>query len=386
MRPERESALESVYGEELEMFRATVRAFLKKELEPRIREFDDKGTDRALWRAAGKAGLLGTIIPEEYGGPGADPLTIVVVSEELGRCPAAASAGSCISSDIATGFLVHHGTPAQLKYWAPKILSGDSIQAMALTEAEAGSDAAAIRSTARREGDHYVINGAKCFISNGYKADLIYAIVKTDPSARSRGMSVIIVPGDAPGVTKRRMNTMGYRGGDTGEIFFSDVKVPMTNLIGEEGNAMKMFHHTIALDRLQISARALGVAETAFEMTKEYVRSRKVFGQRLVDFQNTQFKLAEMEVDVTVGRALLHDLIRKYKAGTFSDDDGAVVKIWIPEMEGRVLDACVQLWGGNGFMDDMPISRMYTAARVDRIFAGATELQKSLMARKYTRQ
>jgi acyl-CoA dehydrogenase len=261
--------VDSVYGEELEMFRATVRAFLKKELEPRVREFDDKGSDRAFWRAAGKAGLLGTIIPEEYGGAGADPLTIVIVSEELGRCPAAASMGSCISTDIATGFLVQHGTHAQKKYWAPKILSGEAIQAMALTEAEAGSDAGAIRSTARREGDHYVINGAKCFVSNGYKADLIYAIVKTDPAARTRGMSVVIVPGDAPGVTRRRMNTMGYRGGDTGEIFFSDVKVPVTNLIGEEGNAMKMFHHNIALDRLQISARALGMAETAFEMTKE---------------------------------------------------------------------------------------------------------------------
>jgi alkylation response protein AidB-like acyl-CoA dehydrogenase len=375
--------MESVYGEELEMFRATVRAFLKKELEPHIREFDDKGSSREFWRKAGQAGLLGTIIPEEYGGPAADPLSIVVVSEELGRCPAGASAGSCISSDIATGFLVYNGTEAQKKYWAPKILAGEAIQAMALTEPESGSDAASIRSTAVREGDHYVINGAKCFISNGYKADLIYAIVKTDPNARSRGMSVIIVPGDTPGVTKRRMNTMGYRGGDTGEIFFDNVKVPLTNLIGEEGNAMKMFHRTIALDRLQICGRALGVAEAAFEMTKEYVRNRRIFGQRLVDFQNTQFKLAEMEVDVTVGRALMDSLVRKYQANQFTDNDGAIVKIWIPEMEGRVLDACVQLWGGNGFMDDMPISRMFTAARVDRIFAGASELQKSMMGRKY---
>jgi alkylation response protein AidB-like acyl-CoA dehydrogenase len=375
--------MESAYGEELEMFRATVRAFFRKELVPRAREFDDKGSDRAFWHAAGKAGLLGTIIPEEYGGPGADPLSIMIVSEELGRCPAAASIGSSISSDIATGFLIHNGTEAQKKYWAPKILSGDAIQAMALTEPEAGSDASAIRTTAHREGDHYVINGAKCFISNGHKADLIYAIAKTDPAARAKGMSVIIVPGDTPGVTRRRMNTMGYRGGDTGEIFFSDVRVPLTNLVGEEGGAMKMFHRTIALDRMQICARALGAAEAGFEMTLEYVRNRKMFGQRLVDFQNTQFKLAEMEVDVKVGRALLNEMIRKYRAGTFTDDDGSTVKIWIPEMEARVLDSCVQLWGGYGFMDDSPISRMYTAARVDRIFAGATELQKSMMARKY---
>jgi acyl-CoA dehydrogenase len=375
--------VESVYSEELEMFRGTVRAFLKKELEPRIREFDDKGSDRTFWRAAGKAGLLGTIIPEEFGGPGADPLSIVIVSEELGRCPAAASVGSSISSDIATGFLVHNGTEAQKKYWAPKILSGDAIQAMAMTEPESGSDAASIRTKAVREGDNYVINGAKCYISNGYKADLIYVIAKTDPAARSRGMSVIIVPGDTPGVTRRRMNTMGYRGGDTGEIFFDDVKVPVTNLIGEEGSAMKMFHRTMALDRLQICGRALGVAEAAFEMTKEYVRNRRIFGQRLVDFQNTQFKLAEMEVDVTVGRALMDSLVRKYQVNEFTDQDGSIAKIWIPEMEGRVLDACVQLWGGNGFMDDMPISRMFTAARVDRIFAGATELQKSMMGRKY---
>lgn len=375
--------MESPYGEELEMFRATVRAFFRNELAPRAREFDDKGVDRSFWRAAGKAGLLGTIIPEEYGGPGADPLTIVIISEELGRCPQAASVGACISSDIATAFLVRHGTEEQKKYWAPKILSGDAIQAMALTEPESGSDAASIRSTGRREGDHYIINGAKCFISNGYKADLIYAIVKTDPAARAKGMSVIIVPGDAPGVTRRRTSTMGYRGGDTGEIFFDNVKVPVTNLVGEEGNAMRMFHKTIALDRLQISARAVGAAEAAFEMTLDHARTRRIFGQRLIDFQNTQFKLAEMEVDIAVGRTLLNDTIRKYRAGEFTDNDGAIIKIWIPEMEGRVLDACVQLWGGNGFMDDMPISRMYTAARVDRIFAGATELQKSLMARKY---
>jgi acyl-CoA dehydrogenase len=376
---------ESPYGEDLEMFRRSVQSFLKKELEPRVREFDDKGLDREFWRKAGAAGLLGVEIPVEYGGAGADPLAVLVVSEELGRMPAGASIGSCITTDIMSGFLVDYGTEEQKKKWFPGILSGELIQAMALTEPESGSDAASIRTTARRDGDHYVINGAKCFMSNGAKANLVYVIAKTDITQGARGMTCIIVPGGTPGFTQRRMKTMGYRGGDTGELFFADVRVPMSHLLGEEGGAMKMFQKTIALDRLQVAARSQTAAETAFEMTLEHARTRKLFKQRLLDFQNTQFKLAEMETEITVGRSLISDMIRKYRAGKFTERDGSMVKLWVTEMEGRVLDACVQLWGGSGWMDDNPIARMFTAARVTRIFVGPNELQKHLIARKYTR-
>jgi acyl-CoA dehydrogenase len=375
--------MQSAYGAELDMFRDTVRSFFAAELEPRIAEFERHGTDREFWRAAGNAGLLGVFVPEEFGGPGADPLAILVVSEELGRSPVGATVGSCLNSDMATRFLVDHGTAAQKSRWLPGIVTGDVIQALALTESEAGSDAAAIRTTAVREGDEYVLNGSKCFISNGSTADLIYVVARTDPDAGNRGISMLLVPGDTPGLTRTRQKTVAFRGGDTSELFFDDVRLPAQNLVGREGAGLKMFQPVISLDRMQICARSQGAAEAAFEMTLEYVRNRRLFGRRLIDFQNTQFKLAEMETEIAVGRAFLDAIIRKYREGSCTDADTSMLKIWIPEMEGRVLDGCLQFWGGNGFMDQSPIARMYVAARVQRIYAGATELQKALLGNRY---
>jgi alkylation response protein AidB-like acyl-CoA dehydrogenase len=299
--------------------------------------------------------------------------------------PAGATVGSCITTDIMTGFLVDYGNEWQQKKWYSGILSGELIQSMALTEPQSGSDAAAIRTTARREGDHYIINGAKCFMSNGAKSNLVYVIAKTDINAGAKGMTCIMVEGGTPGFTQQPMKTMGYKGGDTGELFFSDVRVPVTHLLGEEGGAMKMFQKTIALDRLQVAARSQTAAETAFELTLEHTKNRKLFKQRLVDFQNTQFKLAEMETDIAVGKCLMNEMIRKYRAKTFTERDGSMVKLWVTDMEWRVLDACVQLWGGSGWMDDNAIARMFTAARVTRIFVGSNELQKHMIARKYVR-
>jgi acyl-CoA dehydrogenase len=378
--------LASVYGEELELYRETVRAFYRKEIEPRVKEFEANGVPKEIWRKAGYAGLVGVTVPEEYGGAGADGLAIVVGAEELGYAPSGASVGSFLGTDICTLFLAEHGTEEQKRQWFPTILTGETVQAMGMTEPESGSDAVSIRTSAVRDGDSYVINGSKCFISNGAKADLVYVIVKTDPAARGRGMSIILVPKGTPGFTQRRMKTMGYAGGDTGELFFDDVRVPASNLLGPEGGALRLFHTQMALDRLQVCARSWGAAKAAFEMTLEYVRNRRIFGQRVVDFQNTQFQLAQMETEIAVGRAYMDDLVRRYQDRSFSDRDGWKCKIWFPEMEGRVLDACVQLWGGNGWMDDMPISRMFTAARVQRIYAGATELQKSLMGRAYIKE
>jgi len=375
----------SAYGAELEMFRDTVRAFFKAELEPRLATFERDGTDREFWKAAGAAGLLGVFVPEEYGGPDADPLAILIVAEELGRSPAGATVGSCLNSDMATRFLVDHGTDAQKRRWLPGIVTGDIVQAMALTESESGSDAASIRSTAVRDGDDYVINGSKSYISNGSSADLLYVVAKTDPAAGGRGTSMFLVPSDSKGLARRRQHAMMFPGGDTSELFFDDLRVPADSLLGREGTGLSMFQPVISLDRMQICARSQGAAEAAFAMTLEYVRQRKLFGQRLVDFQNTQFKLAEMETEIAVGRAFLDSIIHRYRAGTCTDADTSMLKIWIPEMEGRVLDTCLQFWGGNGLMDQAPISRMFTAARVQRIYAGATELQKALLGRRYLR-
>ncbi len=375
--------IDAAYGEELELFRRTVRSFFQRELETRVKYFEKNGTDRPFWRAAGGAGLLGVFVPPEYGGPGADPLAIMVVSEELGRSPAGATVGSCLNADMSTLFMVNFGSESQKREWLPGVVTGEVIQATALTEPDSGSDAASIRTSAIRDGNHYVINGSKCFISNGSKADLLYVIVKTQPEARGRGTSLLLVPGDTPGLTRINQPTMGFRGGDTSDLHFDNVRVPVANLLGKEGEGLKMFQPVISLDRMQICARSQGSAESAFEMTLEHVRNRKIFGQRLIEFQNTQFKLAEMETEIALGRSFLNEIIRKYRAGTCTENDTAMLKSWLPEMEGRVLDGCLQFWGGSGFMDEMPISRMFTAARVQRIYAGATELQKAMLGRRY---
>lgn len=375
--------MQSVYGEDLEMFRQSVRTFLQREVEPRLKDLEH-GSDDKFWLDAGRAGILGVVVPEEYGGPGADEMALVVVSEELGRSPVGATLGSCLNGDMCTLFMHRYGTDEQKRQWFPSILSGETIQCMALTEAGSGSDAASIRTTAVRDGDDFIINGSKCYISNGSKAGLMYVQAKTDATQRGRGMTIFLVPGDAPGVTRRNVPTMGFPGGDTAEIFFDDVRVPASSIIGEEGRGLALFLPVMALDRLQICGRSQGAAEAAFEMTLEYVRDRKIFGQRLIDFQNTQFKMAEMETDIALGRALLDKAILKFRAGEMTDRDCSILKIFMCEMEFRVLDNCLQFWGGSGFMHESTISRMFTAARVQRIYAGATELQKSMLARSYT--
>lgn len=375
----------SAYGEELDSFRDTVQAFFRKDVEPRLGELAG-GTDKRFWKDAANAGLLGVVVPEDYGGPGADPLAMVIISEELGRSPAGAILGSCLNSDMTTMFLLLIGNDAQKREWLPKIVTGDVIQATAMTEAGSGSDAGAMRSSAIRDGNEFVINGSKTYISNGNQAHLLYVHAKLAPgSAGPGGSSVFLVPGNAAGVTRRYIDTMGFRGGDTAEMFFDNVRVPAANLLGSEGRGIKMFQPIITLDRLQICGRSQGAAEGAFAITLDYVRNRKMFGQRLVDFQNTQFKLAEMETDIAVGRAFLNELVRKYRAGTMTARDASMLKIWLPEMEQRVIDGCLQFWGGAGYMDESVISKMYTAARAQRIYAGATELQKAILGRGYTR-
>lgn len=376
---------ESPYGEEMDMFRSTVRAFFEREVEPRMHDFNEHGVDHAIWRKAGEYGLLGATIPEAYGGPGADRASILVLAEELGYAPSGATVGSFIGTDICTNFLVDHGTEEQKQRFFPRILTGECIQAMGMTEAESGSDAFAARTTAVRHGDEYVINGSKIYISNGAKSDVTYVLCKTSPEKGARGMSMIIVEKGTPGFTQRRMDTQGYHAGNTGELFFDDVRVPVANLVGEENGASKMFVVNMALDRLQIVARSIGAAERAFQMTLEHCQNRKLFGQRLIDFQNTQFTLAQMETEIRVGRAFYNSLVRKVRDNTITDAEASMAKIWLAELEFRTLDNCVQLWGGQAWMDDHPISRMFSAARVQRIYAGATELMKDLIGRRYVR-
>lgn len=370
------------YTEEHEMYRRTARAFFDKELEPHYRRYAEKGgVDKEFWLKAGKAGLLGSAVPEQFGGPGGDFAFNVILAEELGKSVGSALTGSSLMADIATHILMGHGTDAQKARYAAGILSGAISQAMPLTEPDAGSDPTAIKTTAVRDGGDYVINGEKFFISNGTSADVLYVVAKTDPSKRGRGMSVIIVDANTKGVERRKIPMVGWPAGDTGELRFTDVRVPVENLLGKEGGAMEILMGTFLEDRIQIGARCLGAAERALELTLDYVKERKVFGQRVIDFQNSQFVLAEAKTDIEVGRAIVDQSVMKLRDKQFKFEDGAVLKLWMTEMENRVVDKCQQLFGGAGQMRDTPIAHMYTAARIQRIYAGTSELQKVAIAR-----
>ena len=370
------------YSEEHEQFRRTVRSFFDRELEPHYRTYAARGgVDKEFWLKAGKAGLLGLCVPEEYGGPGAEFTYNVILAEELGASVGSAYTGSTLMADIASYILMGFGSPEQKRKYAAGILSGAISQAMPLTEPDAGSDATAIKTTAVREGGDWVINGEKYFISNGTSADVLYVVAKTDPTKRGAGMSLIIVDAATPGVTRHKIPMVGWTAGDTGALSFSNVRVPAANLLGGEGQAMKVLMSTFTEDRLQIAARSVGAAATALRLTTEYVKQRKAFGQRVADFQNTQFVLAEVRTDLEVGRTFLDHSIVKAREGKLTFAEGAMLKLWTTEMEGRVMDKCLQLFGGAGVMQDTPIGPMYTAARIQRIYAGTSELQKVAIAK-----
>jgi acyl-CoA dehydrogenase len=371
------------YSEEHDLYRRTVRSFLDKELEPHYRSYAAKGgLDHAFWKKAGGAGLLGTCIPEEFGGPGGDVTFNVILSEELGASAGSAWTGSSLMADLATFILMGFGSAAQKAKYAPGILSGEISQAMPLTEPDAGSDATAIKATALRDGNEWVINGDKFFISNGTSAGVLYVVAKTDPSKRGSGMSIIIVDADTKGVERHKIPMVGWPAGDTGALHFDNVRVPLTNLLGQEGQAMKILMSTFLEDRLQIAARSVGAADLALRLTIDYVKTRKVFGQRVADFQNTQFVLADAKTDLEVGRTFLDQSLMKVREGKFTFQEGAMLKLWTTEMEGRVIDKCQQMFGGAGLMQDSPIAQMAGAARIQRIYAGTSELQKVSIAKE----
>jgi alkylation response protein AidB-like acyl-CoA dehydrogenase len=371
------------YSDEHELYRRTVRSFLDKELEPHYRTYAAKGgLDRAFWKKAGGAGLLGTCIPEEFGGPGGDVTFNVILSEELGASAGSAWTGSSLMADLATFILMGFGTAAQKARYAPGILSGEISQAMPLTEPDAGSDATAIKATALRDGNEWVINGDKFFISNGTSAGVLYVVAKTDPAKRGSGMSIIIVDADTKGVERHKIPMVGWPAGDTGALHFDNVRVPLANLLGQEGQAMRILMSTFLEDRLQIAARSVGAADLALRLTIDYVKTRKVFGQRVADFQNTQFVLADVKTELEVGRTFLDQSLVKVREGKFTFQEGAMLKLWTTEMEGRVIDKCQQMFGGAGLMQDSPIAQMASAARIQRIYAGTSELQKVSIAKE----
>ncbi|MCG2621329.1 acyl-CoA dehydrogenase family protein [Arthrobacter sp. I2-34] len=372
----------SPFTEEEDEFRELVRTFLDREIEPIYQGLaTDSESRHKVWKQAGEAGILGATVPETYDGLGMSPIVNMILSQEMARSHCYGTVGSLFCTDLATGILLDGGSPELIREWAPKIMAGEAIQAMAATEPEAGSDLLAMRTTATPDGDDFIISGEKTFITNGDIADIVYVVAKTDPAARGKSMTMFLVDPNAPGVTRGKLKTMGFPAGNTAELHFDNVRVPASHVLGGLGGAMRLLMHSLAFDRLQISARALGQAELAFDMTLQYAKDRRLFGQNLFDFQNTKFQLASLKTEIEVGRAFLHEMVRKVRSGTNTDTEAAMTKLWVCEMSGRVLDGCIQLFGGMGFSDEMPISRIYTSNRVLRIYGGTSETMKQSIAR-----
>jgi len=372
----------TIYGQEHELFRASIRSFIEKELKPYHDQWEkDHIVPREFWRKAGAQGMLCPQIPEAYGGPGGDYRFLPVVIEEMFYA-GGSGPGFGVHSDIVGSYLLNHGTEAQKHAWLPRMVTGEVIGAIAMTEPDAGSDLQAIRSTARREGDEYVINGAKTFISNGQNADLVIVAAKTDAAAKGRGISLLLVETDRPGFRRgRNLDKVGLRAQDTSELFFNDLRVPRANLLGEEGEGFSILMRELPQERLAIAVSAMASAQRAFDLTVEYVKQRHAFGQAIGKFQNTRFKLAEMKAELAAGWSFTDNCIQHHVGGQLSAVDAAMAKLWTTEMQGRVVDGCVQLHGGYGYMLEYAIARLYLDTRVQRIHGGTSEIMKEVVAR-----
>ncbi|MBI1180279.1 MAG: acyl-CoA dehydrogenase [Alphaproteobacteria bacterium] len=373
----------TIYEPEHEMFRDAVRRFFEKEMAPRHADWEKAGcVPREFWLKAGEQGLLCPQVPEEYGGAGGDYRYLAVVDEELGFA-GASGPGFTVHSDICAGYLLKYGSEDQKREWLPRMVTGEVIAAVAMTEPGTGSDLQGVKTTARLDGNHYVVNGQKTFISNGQNADLVIVVAKTDPTRGAKGTSLILVEADRDGFERgRRLDKMGMHAADTSELFFNEVRVPTANLLGqEEGKGFAQLMNELPQERLGIALNAQATAQYAFDLTVAYVKERKAFGKTVFDFQNTRFKLAELKAQLEVGWAFADKCIAHHMRGELTAPDAAMAKLWITEMLGRVVDEGVQLHGGYGFMNEYPIARLYTDSRVQRIYGGTSEIMKELISR-----
>jgi acyl-CoA dehydrogenase len=373
--------------EELSILGEQARRFLEREFVPQRERWEKAGVvDRAAWRKAGEAGLLCASIPEKYGGGGGTRAHDVVISEEISRAGLAGGfgAGNGVHSNIVAHYLLAYGTQAQKQRWLPKMASGELIGAIAMTEPGVGSDLQSVRATALRRDATYVINGQKTFITNGQNAGLVFVVAKTDPAAGARGVSLIGVETDcAEGFRRgRNLEKIGMHAQDTSELFFDDVVVPADNLLGgTEGQGFTQLMVQLAWERLSCAFGAVFAMERAVELTAAYVKERKAFGKPVLDYQNTQFKLAECKTHAVIARTFVDDLMVKLLDGELDPTLAAMAKWWTTDMQCKVIDECLQFFGGYGYMTEYPIARLYADARVQKIYAGTNEIMKMLIAR-----
>lgn len=370
------------FSPEHEAFRDQVRRFCEHEVAPFHADWEQAhGVPLSLWKKAGENGLLCCWLPESLGGPGADLLCDAIVAEELCRI-GATGPGFNLHSCVVAPYIAHYGPPTLQQQVLPKMVNGDWVGAIAMTEPGAGSDLAGIRTRAERDGDHWVISGQKTFITNGQNAHVMVVAAKTDPALGARGVSLFVVTADMPGFSRgRNLHKIGQHAQDTAELFFDTVRVPADHLLGEAHQGFKYMMRELPQERLQISINCQARAEAAFAWTQAYVQERKAFGKRLADFQNTRFKLAALWAELQAGRALCDSLMQRHLTGALDSVSASAGKLWHSELLDRVTDECVQLHGGYGYMQEYPIARAYADARIERIYAGTSEIMKEIIAR-----
>ena len=373
----------TLFNHEHEMFRDAARRFIAEEITPYHAEWERQGVvPRELWRKAGEAGLLCPNVPDEFGGPGANFLYNVVITEELGRAGATGPQFT-VHSDMVASYILTFGSTEQKRTWLPKMVSGEIVGALGLTEPGCGSDLKALRTQAVRDGDHYLINGQKTYISNGQLCDIVVLACKTDMQAGSRGVSLIVVETDRKGFERgRRLEKLGLKAQDTSELFFHDVRVPVANRLGEEGAGFKMAMHKLAHERLIIAVNAVATCEAVLEWTVNYTRERKAFGRPIAEFQNTRFKVAELTAHTQSARVFVDRCIELAVEDRLDSTDAAMAKMLASELQCRVVDECLQFFGGYGYTLDFPIAHAYIDARVRRIAGGSSEVMREIISRK----
>ena len=376
----------SLFTPEHEAFRDSFRRFIENEIAPFHADWEEQGyVERAVWNKAGENGFLCLTMPEAYGGAGADKLYSVVQMEEVARA-GCSGIGYSLHSEIVAPYILHYGSEAQKLKYLPRLASGEMIGAIAMSEPAAGSDLQGIKATALRQADgSYLLNGSKTFITNGWHADLVIVVAKTNPAAGAKGTSLLLVERGMAGFSVgKRLKKLGMKAQDTSELFFDSVKVPADMLLGgpqQEGRGFICLMEQLPWERLQIAISAVAAAQAAIDWTVDYVKQRKVFGQPVAAFQNTRFTLAELQTEVQVARVFVDKCIELLLVNTLDTATASMAKYWCSDLQCKVMDACVQLFGGYGYMWEYPITRAYADARVQRIYGGTNEIMKEVITR-----
>jgi len=375
-----------VFDDTHDLFRQSFRSFVAAEMTPHVDQWERDGImDREVYTSAGEHGFVGMAIPEAHGGGGSNDFRFnAIIADELAAANIGGGGlGLTLHNDITTPYFIEYCNPDQAKRWLPGIASGELITAIAMTEPGTGSDLASVATSAVRDGDEYILNGAKTFITNGINSDLVIVVCKTDTDGGHGGMSLLVVERDMPGFERgRNLDKVGQHSADTAELFFSDVRVPVANLLGEEGRAFDYLSFNLAQERLSIGLYGLYVAQAAIGWTIDYVKERTAFGQPLAKFQNTKFELAQMATEVAVTEPFMNQSLLKLNDNTLTPGDAAMAKLWGTQLQNRVTDQCLQLFGGYGYMSEYPISRAWVDARVCTIYGGTSEIMKTIISKE----